>query len=272
MKHPLPSFDALVLRDKLLQARVGERFEQHLRRLPPVTTALVAACVVLHLATGGVDWATGQANWAQAIVGQRSAGTLLLFGAREHGMVASGEYWRLLSCIFLHGDGLHILLNGLALFGLGRLCEAVWGGLRMAAIFLFAGLCGSLLSQAGGTELSVGASGGVFGLLGAGVVFGLRAKDALPPGLRRVFGRGLAPWIVINLAIGLFVPRIDNLGHLGGLFGGVLIAPLLADRVLPGSQGYSWVDGFLGVGMGAVLAGTAAQVIRELLWVGAGIG
>ncbi|MFT5585382.1 MAG: rhomboid protease GluP [Cognaticolwellia sp.] len=272
MSQVMPSFDALVLKDELIQARVGASFEQHLRKLPPATTALVAVCVLMHLATGVSDLLLGQTNLLGVIVDARSTPSLLLFGAREHGMVAGGELWRLMSCVFLHADGLHILLNGVALFGLGRLCEAVWGGLRMSVIFVVAGLAGSVLSQAGGVELSVGASGGVFGLLGAGAVFGFKAKNQLPAGLRRVFGRGLVPWIVLNLAIGLFVPRIDNLGHLGGLIGGVILAPLLADRVLPSSQASSWVDGFLGVGLGAILAVTLGQVIRELIWVGLGVG
>lgn len=272
MTQATPSFDALVLKDELIQARVGASFERHFRKLPPATTALVGACVALHLATGISDLVLGQTSPLGVIVSARSTTSLLLFGAREHGMVASGELYRLMSCVFLHADGLHILLNGVALFGLGRLCEAVWGSLRMTTLFIVAGLAGSVLSQLGGVELSVGASGGVFGLLGAGAVFGFKAKDQLPPGLRRVFGRGLVPWIVLNLAIGLFVPRIDNLGHLGGLIGGVVLAPLLADRVLPTSQGSSWVDGFLGVGLGAILAVTLGQVLRELVWVGLGVG
>ncbi len=272
MPQATPSFDALVLKDELIQARVGANFEQHFRKLPPATTALVVACVVLHLATGVSDWVLGQTSLLGVIVDARSTTSLLLFGGREHGMVESGELYRLMSCVFLHADGLHILLNGVALFGLGRLCEAVWGSLRMTALFILAGLSGSVLSQLGGVELSVGASGGVFGLLGAGAVFGFKAKEQLPPGLRKVFGRGLVRWIILNLSIGLFIPRIDNLGHLGGLIGGVVLAPLLADRVLPGSHGSSWVDGFLGVGLGAVLAITLGQVLRELIWVGLGVG
>ncbi len=272
MSQAIPSFDALVLKDELIQARVGASFERQLRKMPPATTALVAACLLMHLAAGVSDLLMGQTELLGVIVDARSTPSLLLFGGREHGMVAGGELWRLLSCVFLHADGLHILLNGVALFGLGRLCEAVWGSLRMSVIFVVAGLAGSVLSQAGGVELSVGASGGVFGLLGAGAVFGFKAKNQLPAGLRRVFGRGLVPWIVLNLAIGLFVPRIDNLGHLGGLIGGVILALILADRVLPSSQASSRVDGFLGVSLGAVLALTLGQVIRELLWVGLGVG
>lgn len=272
MPQATPSFDALVLKDELIQARVGANFEQHFRKLPPATTALVVACVVLHLATGVSDWVLGQTSLLGVIVDARSTTSLLLFGAREHGMVASGELYRSMSCVFLHANGLHLLLNAVGLFSLGRLCEAVWGSLRMTAVFVLAGLGGSLLSHWGGIELSVGASGAVFGMGGAAAFFGFKARKTLPRGLARMLVLLLPTMLILNLSIGLFIPRIDNLGHLGGLIGGVVLAPLLADRVLPNAHGSSWVDGVLGVGLGAVLAITLGQVLRELIWVGLGVG
>jgi len=139
--------------------------------------------------------------------------------------------------VFLHAGFFHLALNMLALFGLGRLCEAVYGPKRLLGLFLVSGLLGSVLSHIGGTELSVGASGAVFGLMGAGVVFGMRSRQKLPLPLRSVFGRGLMPWVVLNLVIGMSVPRIDNLGHLGGMLGGAACALFFGDRLVPGREG-----------------------------------
>ncbi len=74
--------------------------------------------------------------------------------------------------MFLHGDGLHILLNALALWALGRLCEALYGPARFLWLFLMSGICGACFSWLGGNESSVGASGGIFGLMGAAITPG----------------------------------------------------------------------------------------------------
>lgn len=266
----LPSLDSVALRDEVVQEQVADAFDRHLSNAPPVTLALVIACAVLHLATGALDALI--AGWSPLgiLMDERSAVTLVVFGAREHGLVQAGETWRLLSCVFLHGGPLHLALNMAALFGLGRILEATWGRARFLALFLGAGLAGSVLSQAFGTGMSVGASGGVFGLLGAGVVFGLRNRDALPRHLRKVFGKGLLPWVGVNLFIGFVVPRIDNLGHIGGLLGGALLALLLQDRVLPWRSPPRWAGWVLTVGSLAALAWAGWGVAESLTWLATG--
>ena len=92
--------------------------------------------------------------------------------------------------------------------------------------------------MSGEASIAVGASGSVFGLLGAGVVFGLRYKNELPQPLKRIFGRGLIPWVLLNIVIGLNVPQIDNLGHMGGMFGGAILALLMGNRVIRDEQGH----------------------------------
>jgi rhomboid protease GluP len=83
----------------------------------------------------------------------------------------------------------------------------------------------------GGTTLTVGASGGIFGLLGAAFVFGWKQGRALPDDTAAFFRRRLVPWILVNLAIGLLLPFIDNLGHIGGLVTGCLLGMVLDNRV-----------------------------------------
>jgi rhomboid protease GluP len=259
----LPSFEAIHIRDTLIRESVMESFRTGLRRWPPLTTGLVVFMVVLHLGVGGVDvWAGAPAS--SILLGDRSPQALVLFGARADWLIRAGEPWRLLSCVFLHAGFFHLGLNMLALFGLGRLCETVYGSQRLLALFLVSGLLGSVLSYIGGTELSVGASGAVFGLMGAGVVFGLRNRSRLPAPLRSVFGRGLMPWVVLNLLIGLSVPRIDNLGHIGGMLGGAACAGIFGDRLIPGQEGMPrLLRASTGIGIG-LLVWTGVQMARAV--------
>jgi len=235
------------------QQVVLHRLRGSFRSLPPITTALVAIIVLIHLLVGLDDWLVGRmifedhrAGLYDIVFGARSEGGALVWGANDIRGVARGEVWRLTASVFLHADLLHLFLNMLALFGLGRLCEAVYGPSRFLALFVLTGLAGSLLSFAGRApmlgdadvaSMSVGASGAVFGLMGAGVVYGRRFRRVLPEPVRQIFWRGLMPWIVLNIFIGITLPRIDNLGHMGGLFSGALLALFLGSPIIPGAEG-----------------------------------
>ena len=233
--HP-PSFEAIHLRGYLLREAALRRWHaRYTRGLPPVTVGLMVIIALIHLLGGVADYRVGYTPLLGIVGGARSTPTLMAFGGRASEAIAAGEWWRLVSCIFLHGDLLHLTFNLVALFVLGRICEAIYGPARYLGLFFFSGLCGSLLSHAGGNALAVGASGSVFGLMGAGIVWGLRYRAELPTALTRFTGRGLMPWALLNLGLGIALPRIDNLGHLGGLLGGLAVGGLLADRVRPAS-------------------------------------
>ncbi len=178
-------------------------------------------------------WLAHKVHFVGVFLAQRDLATLEATGAMRGLRVSGGEYWRLVSCILLHGDGMHILLNAVALFALGRLCESVYGPVRFLFLFMASGICGSLLSWAGGNASSVGASGGIFGLMGAAIVFGFRFTKELPPLAGELFRKRLIPWVALNLFIGAVVPFIDNLGHVGGLVGGCLVALVINNRVIP---------------------------------------
>ena len=156
-----------------------------------------------------------------------------------------------------------MLLNGVAFFALGRLCEAVYGSVRFLWLFLVAGVCGSTLSFLGGNALSVGASGGIFGLLGAAVVFGWRYRHKLPPGASDFFRMRLLPWVALNLFIGAVIPFIDNLGHTGGLIGGAVMAALIGNRVVPGEEGTARGKVWMASVSFAILAWAALGVGRQ---------
>jgi rhomboid protease GluP len=200
---------------------------------PWMTRALVALIVAIHVYAGVRMWFAHKVHFIGVFLAPRDLPTLEALGAMRGLRVSGGEYWRLVSCILLHGDGMHILLNAVALFALGRLCESVYGPVRLLFLVMATGVCGSLLSWAGGNASSVGASGGIFGLMGAAIVFGFRFTKELPPMAGELFRKRLIPWVALNLFIGAVVPFIDNLGHVGGLLGGCALALVINNRVIP---------------------------------------
>jgi rhomboid protease GluP len=227
---------------------------------PWVTRGLLAVMVALHLIVGVVMLFTGSANIFGVFVANRPSGVLIQMGAMYAPAVGKGEIWRLISCVFLHGDGMHMLLNGVALYGLGRLCEGVYGSIRFLWLFLVCGVVGALLSYLGGNIASVGASGGIFGLMGACIVFGWRYKRELPQHIGELFRVKLLPWVVLNLFIGIALPFIDNLGHLGGLIAGAVMAAVLGNRIVPGHNGTETTIILMGTGSGLLLALAALGV------------
>lgn len=254
----MPRFTPEARRRARLRARTLRRFWWALGAPPRMTRVLVLGLVAVHLATGLADGLAGRAAWLDTLWGERSAATLAAFGGRHRDRVAAGELWRLVSYGLLHANLLHLAVNALALHGLGRLAEVVWGRWRTALVFLAAVAGGGLLAQAGGARLSVGASGGVFGLMGALAAFGVVGRAGMPRRLRHVFTRRLVPWIGLNLGLGLLLPFIDNLGHVGGLLTGALVGAALRSDLL--AERDETALGRFGTRATVVLLGAAALV------------
>ncbi|HEX8560352.1 MAG TPA: rhomboid family intramembrane serine protease [Pyrinomonadaceae bacterium] len=188
---------------------------------------------------------------------------LLAYGAKYNQLIREGEWWRLVTPIFLHvqlpGLGalmshLHLLSNMYGLFMLGPYVEKLYGSARFVVFWILTGIAGVAASYlavrpewargALGQFLfkpydapSAGASGALFGLMGVLFVFGIKYRHELPEGLKRAFGTGLLPTLLINLFIG-YVGRgfIDNAAHLGGLVSGMGLA-LLVGYKRPGARG-----------------------------------
>ena len=147
---------------------------------------------------------------------------LLTDGSVSRATIADGEYWRLLTAGFLHAGFFHLLFNMFALYVLGTLLEPAIGHVRFALIYfaaLLAGSFGALLIDSGPT---VGASGAIFGLMGAALVV-MRSRGISP------LESGLGIWLGLNLLITFTVPNISIGGHIGGLVGGTLAGLLLFD-------------------------------------------
>jgi membrane associated rhomboid family serine protease len=134
-----------------------------------------------------------------------------------------GEWYRILTAAFLHAGPLHLLMNMFVLYVLGTLVEPAIGTLRFVAIYVAALLAGSFgaLLLTDPNEVTVGASGAIYGLMGAAVVIARRR------GLEQVASQ-IGLWLALNLALTFSIPGISIGGHLGGLAGGILGAMLVS--------------------------------------------
>jgi rhomboid protease GluP len=148
---------------------------------------------------------------------------LLAMGALSHDLVFRGQIWRLITYMFLHGGWPHWLANSWALYQLGTLYEALFGSKRFAAIYFTTGVVAGVASAVLHAGPAVGASGAVFGIMGA-FIFSIRRSPLYrhQPWTRSLIGQ-LVFWIVINIAIGYSLPFIDNTAHVGGLITGLLL-------------------------------------------------
>jgi membrane associated rhomboid family serine protease len=146
---------------------------------------------------------------------------LLIDGAVSRPAVADGEWWRILTAGFLHSGFFHLLFNMFGIWILGGMLEPAIGRLRFGIIYfvsLLAGSFGALLLES--TAPTVGASGAVFGLMGAAII-AMRAAGI------SAMESGLGLWLGLNLLITFAIPNISIGGHLGGLAGGTLAAALM---------------------------------------------
>ena len=162
--------------------------------------------------------------------GSTNPQTLIRFGANFAPAVANGEYWRLLTCTFIHIGLAHLLFNTFALLSFGRLAESIYGHSRFLAIYLVSGITGALLSYLFNRGLSAGASTAIFGIATALAIFHFRNREAF----QVLGGSGLGGIVFVllaNAAFGLFQPGIDNWGHAGGALGGAILAMWLSPRV-----------------------------------------
>jgi membrane associated rhomboid family serine protease len=173
-----------------------------------------------------------------------------LHGALNGYLVADGEWWRLVTSMFLHGSVIHLGLNMLFLWWIGAPVEQALGRARYALVYLVGGLSGSTgaLLLTNPEAVTVGASGALFGILGAAFVFERQRNYVL--------GGGALTIIVLNLAFTFAVPGISIGGHLGGLAGGALSALALSRlgraHASYGKPGLAGIAGVVAVGIASV--------------------
>lgn len=154
--------------------------------------------------------------------------------------IREGEYYRLLTGIFLHGGLVHLLFNCYALFVIGAQVENFLGRFKFLVIYLVAGISGALFSMIfGGNYASIGASGAIFGLMGALVYFGYHYRVYLG----NVVKSQIIPLIILNLILGFCMTGIDNFAHVGGLIGGTLMS--IALGVKDKSSWFERINGWI---------------------------
>jgi rhomboid protease GluP len=162
--------------------------------------------------------------------GSENPEVLIALGANHPELVLNqGEWWRLVTSMFLHIGIAHLLLNGWALFQIGAIVETWMGSTRLLIVYFVSGVAGSLASILFTRSLSAGASGAIFGLLGVLISFLLRRRDMLTPGAKSLLGQ-LVMWAGINVVFGFINPGIDNSAHLGGFAAGLLLGLILRER------------------------------------------
>ncbi|GAA0077528.1 rhomboid family intramembrane serine protease [Clostridium sp. CTA-5] len=148
---------------------------------------------------------------------------LIDFGAKYNKLIYEGEIWRLVTCAFLHGGLIHISGNMYMLYILGPQVEKIYGIKNYISIYLISSITGSLLSFLLSPYVSIGASGAIFGLLGAILVFAIKERHKI----EKSSIINLIGIIVLNLIIGFSIANVDNKAHIGGFLGGIISGYLI---------------------------------------------
>lgn len=154
--------------------------------------------------------------------GSTNQQVLIAFGAKVNSLIQAGQVWRFLTSSFIHIGFVHLAFNLYALWALGPLTEESFGHRSFLMIYILSGLGGAVASFVFSTALSAGASGAIFGLLGALLSFSYKRPSLWKSGL----GMNLIIVILVNLGFGFLQPGIDNFAHVGGLLTGGLTSKL----------------------------------------------
>lgn len=155
--------------------------------------------------------------------GSTSPSILIEYGAKYNPAIIEGEWWRIITSMFLHIGMLHLIMNMFALYYVGSVVERIFGSIRFIVIYFLSGIIGGLTSFALNPQIAAGASGAIFGLFGALLFFGVN--------YRKVFFKTMG-WNVIfvicfNILFGFTISQIDNGAHIGGLLGGFMAASIV---------------------------------------------
>lgn len=199
--------------DNVLQYKKSIDMENKSRKSSKITNILIAINVIMYILTAILS----------GNIVDSDIRALLILGANERDLVFSGQYYRLLTSMFLHGGIVHLLVNMYSLSAIGPAIEKIYGKFKYILIYFFGGIISSIFSCIFTRAVSIGASGAIFALLGAILIVAIRTKDKYGNGMLKE----IISVVIINIAVGLSSPNIDNFAHIGGFLGGSLLSAML---------------------------------------------
>jgi membrane associated rhomboid family serine protease len=201
-------------------------------RSNPFTMIFIGA----NLAMFAIEWLSGGMGLMSA-----NRDVLQALGMKDNELILEqGEYWRLISCIFLHIGVIHLLLNNYALWIVGQEIERLYGSARFVLLYFGTGIVASVCSLYFSPADSAGASGAIFGLFGVLGTFGFKYQKEVPKAIGKSIRGRVLPLIAINLFIGYQSGIVDNYAHVGGLLAGVILA-LVVPYKRPGEKSTSLI-------------------------------
>jgi rhomboid protease GluP len=231
----LPTVTIGDLKDTCVECQVRERIARaqqekanrpsfwQIAQMFPATSVLVAINVVVYAGCALQSLKTGVGSPMDF-----DAYMLVPWGADFGPLTLDGQWWRILTSMFVHGGLIHVGANMWCFWDIGRLAERIYGRWKFVILYLLTGLASSVASLAmHPTTVSVGASGAIFGVAGTLVFPFYRKRVVLPPQALKAILRSLVTFIGVNLLIGSAIPMIDNAAHMGGLLAGLLLGALV---------------------------------------------
>lgn len=241
-----PSYSTL----RAARMELKERVEQLPGNTPAAWTILALnSLIYLAIAFSGKSWTTLDVGQLRAVGGNFSPLTI------------GGEWWRMITSTFLHGGLLHLVPNMFALYIFGRLTERIYGTGGFLGIYILSGLAGAAGTLVASPDaVSVGASGAIFGVIGAVVAFLATDRQLLTQGARQQLLTVLVVYATYTLIGGFRKSGIDNAAHIGGLMAGLVLGWMTGVPPRLRGEKAGWITGAVASGIALVLVGTGIAV------------
>lgn len=212
-------FESTMQENKIKNTHIKENFLKY--KIP--TLIIISINIIIFIITQAVIYnITNNVRESSLVLSEEminviNNSVLISFGAKYNILIEQGEIWRLVSCAFLHSNLIHIACNMYSLYIIGPQIQQAYGITKYLIIYIISCVTSSLLSYfMSPSGISVGASGGIFGLMGALLAYAIIERNKI----QKKYILSLIQIIILNLFIGLSIKNIDNFAHIGGLIGG----------------------------------------------------